>query len=101
MSLGSANEVFQWGIQDFLEGAPTPRTGRVPIYYLVKFYRKLHENEEDWAGGRVSKFANVDPPLLTISVPFYLKLHSYWLEGGVESILFLKQKSVLLREGVK
>ena len=40
---------MQGRIQDFPEGAPT--------YYLAKFSRKLHTNEENWTeGGRVQNF---------------------------------------------
>ena len=38
------------GSGGFWGGAPTPK-GRAPIYYLAKFHRKLHENEENWTGG--------------------------------------------------
>ena len=39
----------QGWIRDFREGVQTPRGA--PIYYLVKFSRKLHENDKNWAGG--------------------------------------------------
>ena len=39
----------------FPRGATTQKGGGVPTYYLAKICRKLHKNEENWAGGRASK----------------------------------------------
>ena len=48
-------ELSQGQIQDFPErGMPIAKPQRVvPTYYLAKFSRKLHENEEIWTEMRV------------------------------------------------
>ena len=46
-------------------GGANPKGGGVPAYYLVKFFQKLHENEEilGQKGGRTSLVPPLDPPL--------------------------------------
>ena len=41
----SISSMIQWRIQDFPEGVRQPQRG-ASTYYLTKFPRKLHENEE-------------------------------------------------------
>ena len=57
--------------------SPT-KQGAAPTYYLAKFSWKLHENGENWTGGR-PKFYYVDPPLT--AVPF--KINSERLKKSV------------------
>ena len=60
--------LYQRRIQDF-PGGTNPKSG-VSTYYLAKFSRKLHENEENWTEkeeGARPKFYNVDPPLFIVS----------------------------------
>ena len=38
-------------MQDFKEGVVKPKDGGAPNYYSAKIFRKLHGNEENWAGG--------------------------------------------------
>ena len=55
----------QWRIQNFPKGHQL-QSGEAPIYYLAKFCRKLHENEENWTYlGTSPKFYDVDPPPTT------------------------------------
>ena len=49
----------QWRIQNFPEGAPTPK-GETLNYYILIFCRKLHENERNWTE---SGCALLKPPL--------------------------------------
>ena len=48
---------YQGWIQDFLEGALTPKGG-IPSYYSANFPQKLHENKVIWAeeAGSVQNF---------------------------------------------
>ena len=47
-----------------------------------KFPENCMKMKKIGPGDVCPQFVNVDPPLVTISVPFYLKLHSYG--GGVD-----------------
>ena len=51
-------------IQNFQNGGAKTKA-RAPTYYLAKFRRKLHENEENLTEGRGTrtKFYYEDPPL--------------------------------------
>ena len=44
----------QGRVQDFTEGAPTPK-GIVLTHYLAKISRKIHENKENCTEGETSK----------------------------------------------
>ena len=43
---------LQWWIQDFLEGASTPKWA-TPTYHLINLSQKPHENDEIWPRGNV------------------------------------------------
>ena len=54
--------VKQRWIQDFPDDGVNPKGTQT--YYLAKFHRKLHENEEHWTEGAARpKFYYVDTPL--------------------------------------
>ena len=51
-------------IQDFSEGGAIPKgRGRGGNLAFIQIFPKLHKNEENWAGGALSKIVCVDPTL--------------------------------------
>ena len=50
--------------------AANPKERGTPMYDSAKFFRKLHENEENWARREeaCSKFVFEDPPLSTLHI---------------------------------
>ena len=59
-------KTFQWRIQDFPEGAPTPIVG-VPTYFFANLFAENCMKMKEF-GGVVSLVPPSDPPMLLILI---------------------------------